>query len=129
MSPRDVLDLDAPLRSVADERADQLAEVADRQRRFGEACIGQLAQHDLEDRVVTDRNQRLGDQRRVRTEADPLPPARITASRASRRRPGCISKRDGSCLSEVGLGQVSVSVVGCSVGWVVGVRTLYWSTL
>ena len=65
-----VVDLDAPLRTVAGISLDQLAEVPDGEGRPHEALGGQLPHHDLEDGVlVTDGDERLGDEGRVRAAA------------------------------------------------------------
>ena len=65
--------VDAPLRAVTDERPDDLAQTADGQGGLGEPLIAQLAQHDLEHRLlVPDWDQRLGEQRRVRPKSHAL---------------------------------------------------------
>src|SRR5450759_2124508 len=68
-----VVDVESPLLAAADVGADQLAEMADGDGDAPKAVPGKLAQHDLEDgAVVADRHERLGDARRVRTQASAL---------------------------------------------------------
>jgi hypothetical protein len=56
-----VVDLDSPPPAVADVGADEVPEVADGEGGAVEALLGQLAQHDVEDReLVPDRHQGLG---------------------------------------------------------------------
>ena len=98
----DVLDLDTPLRAITDVRPDQLTEMTDRQRRLREALIGQLTKHDLEDRIVTDRYEWLGNQRGVRSQADALASCQDHGlARQLRLHDCCLERRVDRVLSEV----------------------------
>ena len=67
-----VVDVDPELGAVAHHGADQVGEVADRERQVGEAELTQLVDDDGEDRAVADREQRLGQHRRVGAQAGAL---------------------------------------------------------
>ena len=68
-----VIHLEAPLLAAADVCSDQLAQVTDGDGYPPEVVSGKLAQDDLDDgALVADRDQRLGDAGRVRTEAGAL---------------------------------------------------------
>ncbi len=51
----------------------------DREHDLAESLVPQLPQHGLEDRQAADRDEGLGQHRRVGASRVPLPPARITA--------------------------------------------------
>ena len=78
----EVVDLAGRRRRRRRERLDQLGQVAGGDRDALGARRAQLAQHDVQDRAVPDGHQRLGQDRRVRTQAGarPHPPGQRRAS-------------------------------------------------